>query len=81
MAKNEWETSEEVYEEFMARAKVVWQEVEDNPEIGIPVDPDLAEFMCAFEEPCVTEEDCEVDYYERFLNEIKEEEYSLQKSS
>jgi hypothetical protein len=74
MTKEEWEDNEEIRAEFQARANVLWQEVENNPGVGIPVDPDLADYLGAFEEPCVTDEDCEVDYYERYLVELREEE-------
>ncbi len=36
-------------EYLRAAADKVMQEMADNPDIGIPVDPDVAEFMGAFE--------------------------------
>lgn len=37
-------------EDFSAAANVVSEQTLDNPGVGIPVDPDVAEFMGAFSE-------------------------------
>ena len=38
-------------------AGAVENQAEENPDIGIPVDPDVAEFMGAFEEQAVSLDD------------------------
>ena len=40
-----------------AAACAVEEQAEANPGLGIPVDPDLADFMGAFEESAVTADD------------------------
>ena len=40
-------------EELMATANVVSQQALDNPGIGIPVDPEVAEYMGAFTEDAI----------------------------
>ncbi len=40
-------------EYLLAAARAVQSQAVDNPSIGIPVDPDVAEFMGAFEETAI----------------------------
>jgi hypothetical protein len=42
---------------FKAAAEQVRREAAKYPEIGIPVDPDVADFMGAFEDPGLTDDD------------------------
>ena len=44
-------------EYLRAAAGAVETQAEENPDIGIPVDPDVAEFMGAFEEEAVSLDD------------------------
>ena len=44
-------------EYLKAAARAVEEQVEANPSLGIPVDPDLADFMGAFEENAVPADD------------------------
>ena len=44
-------------EYLKAAASAVKNQAEENPDIGIPVDPDVAEFMGAFEEEAVSLDD------------------------
>ena len=46
-------------EYLMAAAEAVEKQVLENPGLGIPVDPDVAEFMGCFEEEAVTLDDFE----------------------
>jgi hypothetical protein len=47
---------------FKAAAEAVEKQVLENPGLGIPVDPDVAEFMGCFVEDAVTLDDIEDDY-------------------
>lgn len=40
-------------EELMATANVVSQQASENPGIGIPIDPEVAEYMGAFTEDAI----------------------------
>lgn len=40
-----------------AAASAVERQALANPDIGIPADPDVAEYMGAFAEPALTEDD------------------------
>lgn len=40
-------------EELMAAANVISQQASDNPGIGIPVDPEVADYMGAFTEDAI----------------------------
>jgi len=40
-------------EYLAAAAKIVDAQATDNPALGVPVDPDVAEFMGAFVEPAL----------------------------
>lgn len=40
-------------EELMATANVVSQQASENPGIGIPIDPEVAEYMGAFTEHAI----------------------------
>ena len=51
-------------EYLKAAAEAVEKQVLENPGLGIPVDPDVAEFMGCFEEDAVTLDDIEDDYIE-----------------
>ena len=44
-------------EYFIAAADAVERQALENPDIGIPVDPDVADYMGAFEEDAVTLDD------------------------
>lgn len=44
-------------EYLYAAARMVELQAMENPEIGIPLDPDLADFMGAFQENALTLED------------------------
>ena len=44
-------------EYLKAAAAMIEKQVMENPGLGIPVDPDVAEFMGAFEETAVSLED------------------------
>jgi hypothetical protein len=57
MAGKPWEKDQKTLEWYKAAAEQVRLEAARHPEIGIPVDPDLAEFMGAFEERALTEDD------------------------
>jgi hypothetical protein len=57
MSEKPWEKDQKTLEWYKAAAERVRQEAAKHPEIGIPVDPDLAEFMGAFEERALTEDD------------------------
>ena len=46
-----------------AAAEAVEKQVLENPGLGIPVDPDVAEYMGCFEEEAVTLDDIEEDYF------------------
>lgn len=47
----------ETQKELLAAARTVDAQVAENPGLGIPVDPDVAEFMGAFEETALNEGD------------------------
>lgn len=47
--------------ELLEAARVVDSQASDNSDIGIPVDPDVADYMGAFEDPAITLEDIEED--------------------
>ncbi|MCL2029796.1 MAG: hypothetical protein FWG97_05220 [Deltaproteobacteria bacterium] len=51
-------------EYLKAAAEAVEKQVLENPGLGIPVDPDVAEFMGCFEEEAVTLDDFEDDFYD-----------------
>jgi hypothetical protein len=44
-------------EHLKSAARAVEAQTLENPELGIPVDPDVAEFMGAFREAAVSPED------------------------
>ncbi len=44
-------------EYLKAAAEAIERQAQANPDLGIPVDPDLADFMGAFEETAVSIED------------------------
>jgi hypothetical protein len=64
MAQKPWEKDRQTLEWFKAAAEQVRRESDRNPGIGIPVDPDVAEFMGCFEDSALTEDDW-------FLNEAE----------
>lgn len=49
---------------FRAAAAMVAKQAAENPDIGIPVDPDVAEYMGAFEETAITLSDLDMDNME-----------------
>ena len=52
------EKEEKEYQEYLAAAAAqVRDQLDENPELGIPLDPDVAEYMGAFEEHAVTVDD------------------------
>ena len=55
---------QENLEYLKAAAEAVEKQVLENPGLGIPVDPDVAEFMGCFEEEAVTLDDIEDDFGE-----------------
>jgi hypothetical protein len=57
MEQKPWEKSKESLEWYKAAAKEIERQMDLYPDIAIPVDPDVAEFMGAFEEPCIKESD------------------------
>ncbi|MDR1083339.1 MAG: hypothetical protein LBP22_00395 [Deltaproteobacteria bacterium] len=57
MAEELWKKDEETLNYYKAAAQAVLEQAALNPDIGVPVDPDVAEFMGAFEDPCLTNED------------------------
>ncbi|MDR1578043.1 MAG: hypothetical protein LBT86_07450 [Deltaproteobacteria bacterium] len=71
MSEKPWEKDKKTLEWYKAAAEQVRQEAAKYPDIGIPVDPDLAEFMGAFEDPCLTEDDwVNCDDHARHLKEL-----------
>jgi hypothetical protein len=52
-----WEKDKETFDWFVAAAKQVELNALENPEFPIPVDPEVAEFMGAIEDPSFGEED------------------------
>lgn len=48
-------------EYLKAAAAEVERQLMENPDLAIPVDPDVAEYMGAFEETALTEADVEDD--------------------
>jgi hypothetical protein len=52
-----WDKDQDALEWFKAAAQEVRNESVKHPEFPIAVDPDLAEFMGAFEDPNFTDED------------------------
>lgn len=44
-----------------ASALIIETQALENPEIAIPVDPDIAEFMGAFDETAINPDDLEMD--------------------
>lgn len=52
-----WEKDKETLEWFKAAAAEVREQATRHPDFPIPVDPDVAEFMGAFEDPIFKDED------------------------
>lgn len=46
---------------LLASALIIQSQALENPDIAIPVDPDVAEHMGAFEDTAVSPEDLELD--------------------
>jgi hypothetical protein len=53
----DWDKDQKTLEEYKAAAEEIRRQARENPDIPIPVDPDVADFMGAFEEPSVSDED------------------------
>jgi hypothetical protein len=57
MAQKPWEKDKESLEWYKAAAREVYRQAVQHPEIPIPVDPDVAEFMGATKDPNAREQD------------------------
>jgi hypothetical protein len=66
-----WEKDKETKAWFIAAAEAVEAEALAHPEIPIPVDPEVAEFMGAMEDPAFTDDDLyPSEEYLKWLKEI-----------
>jgi hypothetical protein len=55
MSNKPWQNDIEIWKWYEAAADEVLEQALANPDIPIPVDPDVAEFMGAYEDPTIPE--------------------------